>query len=547
MKAIRSAYFLGIGGSGMLPLARFANRRKIRVAGSDPQFHPETMAALGLEGIKVYKNSDLLRIKNYDMVVYSSAIGKDHPEMRAALQAEAEGRLALLHRMEFLNLCFAECRLLFAVAGTHGKTTTASMLAWLLCHLGLDPDVVVGGRPHDMPEGYRIGRGDIGVYETDESDGSFLKSSANLRLLLNIDRDHLDHYGDFETLVQAFEEFLKKGRLVTVNLNDPALAKIVSRLSQQSASSELSPQSALSAPSKRPISSKHSAPSELSSALPSSVEADGHLQVIGYAIKKEIDDEKSSNGDGREGGATKVRRSAWEKDRKKGETIDDLPIAPSYSGYFLDQSDRLEVRQKGRRAGVIALKTAGRAAAENALAVLATAAEAHKRGYIQIPDFHLSSLVKILNQFPGVERRLELIGTIGGAVVYDDYGHHPTAIEAALLALKGKLKKGGTLTVLFQPHRYGRTQLLYHRFAQALLAADRVFLLPIYSAGEKAIEGVDSELIYNALIELDRDKPVFLIKETEMEVPFKDVGKGDIVLGSGAGSISQLLRRFLHC
>lgn len=489
---------LGIGGSGMLPLARFANSRKIRVAGSDPQLDAETIAALVLEGIEVYQEVDPLRLEDWPLVVFSSAIPQEHPEMLAALQRQAEGRAVVLHRMDFLNLCFEDCPTLFAVAGTHGKTTTTSMLAWLLCRLGLDPDVIVGGRPHDMPRGFRVGNGRVGIYETDESDGSFLRSEAALRILLNIDRDHLDHYGDLGTLADAFGQFLRAGRQVTINLNDPALVRIAEAAADQE---------------------------------------DGSPRIVGYSTRVE-------GGAAAYSVAYSGRFLNGEGDRENCNSgLSQSGEGWSEHGQY--QDDRLEIYYEGRRAGLLELKTAGRAIAENALAVLATVAEAHRQGYINIPDFCLGKLIEILNQFPGVERRLERIGTIGGAALYDDYGHHPTAMRAALLALRKRSRKGALLTVIFQPHRYSRTQTLYRQLAQALLVADRIFLLPLYSAGERAVAGVDSALIFNALMELDSSKAIELIEEGEIMLPFRGLSSGDTVIGLGAGNISQLLRQLV--
>ncbi|MCB1321795.1 MAG: UDP-N-acetylmuramate--alanine ligase, partial [Leptospiraceae bacterium] len=180
MKAINnlSVYFIGIGGSGMMPLALMAARCGYRVGGSDRKLDAGKRGALEKAGIVVHSPPDANQIQDQDFVVYSSAIRRDHPEYVRASQCIDTTDMRLMHRMQFLNECLSRYNCQFAVAGTHGKTSTASMLGWALLQLKLQPGILVGGRPIYLPDGIHVGPGDCAVYETDESDGSFLESRA---------------------------------------------------------------------------------------------------------------------------------------------------------------------------------------------------------------------------------------------------------------------------------------------------------------------------------------------------------------------------------
>lgn len=222
----RSVFFIGVGGSGMAPLALFAARAGVRVAGADPGVSAARRRELESAGIAVFAEHNPALIDDYEAVVYSSAIASDHPDRQRAAGRAAAGQLALMHRMDFLSALMEDAKLAFCVAGTHGKTSTSSLIGWALTELGLDPHIVVGGKPLYLPDGFRRGGGLSAIYETDESDGSFLRARAPHRLALNIDHDHLEHYGDFGRLCRAFEDFLAAGETIALNYCDPELARI---------------------------------------------------------------------------------------------------------------------------------------------------------------------------------------------------------------------------------------------------------------------------------------------------------------------------------
>ncbi|MEK7338677.1 MAG: Mur ligase domain-containing protein, partial [candidate division NC10 bacterium] len=189
-KRIRRIHFVGIGGAGMSGIAEVLHNMGYEVSGSDAKAS-EVTGRLEALGIRVFIGHRLEQVAGADVVVRSSAVGTDNPEV-----VEAKQRLTpVIPRAEML----AELMRLkygVAVAGTHGKTTTTSMVASVLARGGLDPTMVIGGRLRSLGTNARLGRGDFLVAEADESDGSFLKLSPTIAVVTTIDEEHLDYYRD---------------------------------------------------------------------------------------------------------------------------------------------------------------------------------------------------------------------------------------------------------------------------------------------------------------------------------------------------------------
>jgi UDP-N-acetylmuramate--alanine ligase len=201
---VRRVHFIGVGGIGMSGLAEILRSMDFDVSGSD-QRDGENTVRLRRLGVKCHVGHDAAHVLGADVVVYSSAIGKDNPELVAALRAGIPSitrgeMLAELMRMKYAVV----------IAGSHGKTTTTSLVATVLRAAGLDPTVVVGGRMASLGSNARLGAGDLLVAEADESDGSFLKLSPTIAAITNVDPEHLDFYGTHEALKRAFVEFAER-------------------------------------------------------------------------------------------------------------------------------------------------------------------------------------------------------------------------------------------------------------------------------------------------------------------------------------------------
>jgi len=203
--AVKQIHFVGIGGAGMSGIAEVLHNLGYHITGSD-QHESATTRALAKRGIKVQIGHDAAHIAGAEAVVTSSAVKGDNPEVIAA----RAGRVPVVPRAVML----AELMRLkqgIAIAGTHGKTTTTSLVTSVLAEAGLDPTFVIGGRLNAAGAHARLGAGDYIVVEADESDASFLNLLPVMAVVTNIDADHMDTYGhDFAKLKQAFVEFIHK-------------------------------------------------------------------------------------------------------------------------------------------------------------------------------------------------------------------------------------------------------------------------------------------------------------------------------------------------
>lgn len=437
----KKMHFIGIGGIGMSGIAEILINLGYDVSGSDLRESEQTKRLRQL-GATIYIGHYPSNIKDYHVVVTSSAISQNNPEIIEAKKR----KIPVIHRSEML----AELVRLkhgIGVAGTHGKTTTSSMLAYILYHGGLNPTAVVGGKVLNFGSNARIGEGQYFVFEADESDGSFLKLLPTIGIVTNIDADHLDHYKYFEGIKEAFITYMNNipfyGYSV-VCMDDPVVAEVLPRI-------------------ERPY--------------------------VTYGFNP---------------GAN-----------FKAANIKLLNGSTMYSCYYND-----------KLLGEIVLNLLGKHNIINSLAVVAVALEL---------GLTFDVIAEAIAQFQGVGRRLEKIGETNGIVVIDDYGHHPTEIRATLDALK---QLGKRVIVVFQPHRYTRTQYLCDEFGQAFTMADELFLTEIYPAGEEPIEGVSSNLIQQS-VKKHEGRDVVVIPHLDQVPDYISsiVRKGDVIVTLGAGDI----------
>ncbi|MEK7688657.1 MAG: UDP-N-acetylmuramate--L-alanine ligase [Deltaproteobacteria bacterium] len=201
---IKHIHFIGIGGSGMSGIAEVLLNLGYNITGSDMKASDITRRLEGL-GAKIFIGHRPEFINGSDVVVYSSAVKKDNPEI-----VSARGKLIpVIPRAEMLAELM-RMKYGIAIAGTHGKTTTTSMIATILGSHGMDPTVVIGGKLNSIGANARLGKGEFLVAEADESDGSFLKLSPTIAVVTNIDREHMDHYRDMDEVRGAYLAFINK-------------------------------------------------------------------------------------------------------------------------------------------------------------------------------------------------------------------------------------------------------------------------------------------------------------------------------------------------
>ncbi|MCM2255100.1 MAG: UDP-N-acetylmuramate--L-alanine ligase [Vicinamibacteria bacterium] len=445
MRGVRRIHFVGIAGAGMSGIAELLLAQGYEVSGSDLKPGPvgERLARLG---VRVETGHAAEHVGDAQVVVVSSAVPVDNAEVLAARQRG----VPVIPRAEML----AELMRLkqgVVVGGSHGKTTTTSMVAAVLEYGGLDPSVIVGGRLRALDSGARMGSGLYLVAEADESDRSFLKLQPVIAVVTNVDREHLDAYADLADVQAAFLDFLNKvpfyGAAI-VCLDDAPLAALLPRLTRR---------------------------------------------VIGYGT----------------GATARV-------------TARDVVLEASGSRYT--------ALVDGRELGSIQLAVPGRHNVLNSLAALAVGLE------LELP---FERIVAGLQSFSGVDRRFQRRGEAGGITVVDDYGHHPAEIRATLETLRLVAGERRTL-VVFQPHRYTRTQALWDDFCTAFADADVLLVCDVYAAGEAVIEGVDARRLAAALRARGHDDVSYAGGVAEAARRLLERARpGDVVLTLGAGNVAQ--------
>src|SRR5438270_534550 len=226
----RHVHFVGIGGIGMSGIAELLANLGYAVSGSDEKKSSVT-ARLSTLGIRVAQGHDATHVGEADVVVVSSAVRPTNAEVREATRRQ----IPVIPRAEMLAELM-RLRFGIAVAGSHGKTTTTSMIALVLERAGLDPTAVIGGRLSAFGSNARLGRGELMVAEADESDRSFLKLFPTIAVMTNIDHEHLENYGGFDDLQQAFVDFANKvpfyGAVIAC-ADDPSLEAVLPRITRR--------------------------------------------------------------------------------------------------------------------------------------------------------------------------------------------------------------------------------------------------------------------------------------------------------------------------
>jgi UDP-N-acetylmuramate--alanine ligase len=223
-KRVKDVHFVGVGGVGMSGIAEILLNLGFRVSGSDLRAS-ETTKRLESLGARIWIGHDANHLEKADVVVFSSAVSSDNPEIAVALAR----RVPVIPRAEMLAELM-RMQTSIAVAGMHGKTTTTSMIAWILSAAGLDPTVVIGGKLDAIGGGAKLGQGDLLVAEADESDRSFLKLYPTIALVTNMDMEHVETYSSMKDIRDAFITFINRipfyGYAI-VCLDDPHVQRII--------------------------------------------------------------------------------------------------------------------------------------------------------------------------------------------------------------------------------------------------------------------------------------------------------------------------------
>ena len=458
-------HFVGIGGVGMAGIAELLARMGYSVSGSDLKDN-ELVQNIRSQGVLVHLNHDCQNLPaNTSVVVYSSAISANNVEI-----VEAKNRnIPTIRRAEMLAELM-RMKYGVAVAGSHGKTTTTSLIAHILRSCDYDPSVAIGGRVQSSSSGASLGGGKFLVAEADESDGSFSLLKPCISVVTNLDSEHLSHYGSFDALTSAFEQFL---------LSLPFYGLAIVCADDQNAFSV------------------------------SLVAKEHGKRVLLYGLGDE--------------GAIRASQIEFAKLSSKFILkIDWRAVAPSKIGHTSEFSVEIPI--------------AGRHMVSNTLAAIGVALEI---------GIEPEKIVESLKEYPGVARRCEVLVDSSHLLMIDDYAHHPKEISATLASVRAGFSKRlseGRLIVVFQPHRYSRTEELFEEFCQCFGEADIVHILDIYPAGEKPIPGIDSSQL---VTKLEHENPLHAEGFDRLaETLNLDLKENDILLTLGAGSIGSFARNF---
>ena len=447
---LNNIHFIGIGGSGMSGIAEVLHNLSYNVTGSDTatSFNTDRLKNLGIRIDFDHKSSNL---KDVDLVVKSTAIDEDNPEVK-----EAKKRLIpVLARAEMLSSLMNNKRGI-AIAGTHGKTTTTSLVASIMSNADLDPTFINGGIINSFNSNAQLGKGEYLIAEADESDKSFLLLQPSVSVITNIEPDHLINYDySFNNLKGAFLEFIKKLPFNGVSIvcgDDPVIKELKQNF-------------------QRP-----------------------HISYGFSSSNDYLLSDFRSNG-----------KQSFFKLMSDSESID------------------------------FTLNMLGK---HNVLNAAAAAILCLQEG------ISIEIIQDSLRKFEGIDRRMQILGerqvNNNHCVYIDDYGHHPTEIEKTIEAIRDSYS-GYKIKMVFQPHRFTRTHDLFDEFVDVLGAVDQLLLLEIYSAGEKAIEDINSSNIKKSLLNAGFNNVELLLdNESVIEELGKNIDSDTVFIFQGAGNISSI-------
>ena len=456
VKTIKNIHFIGIGGVGMSGIARVAHDQGFSVSGSDVRQSRYT-DQLVEAGIKVYIGHDAAHIATGeaqpDIVVVSTAIMENNPEYCEAVSRGIE----IWHRAKMLAYLGRDLDTL-AVAGTHGKTTSSSMLASVIDALGFDPTFLIGGIVRTYGTNAHSGSGSYYVVEADESDKSFTYLSPKAIIVTNVEADHLDHYSGIDEIREQFGVFIgsvpEDGTAIICG-QDPTLVEFARKCCR--------------------------------------------CPMLTYGFDDSCD----------------VRISGYAPHG----------VGSTFTVTFPDETSvQGSVKQNP-----------GIHNALNATGVLAM---------IYALGLDVQAAATALGEFAGVRRRFDLVATVNGVTIVDDYAHHPTEIAATIKAAKQLDFK--RVHVLFQPHRYSRaplfTEVLHDEFASAFDEADYVTFMDVYPAGEVPVPGVSGKTFLNVVLDHQGHPQAAYVPRRIDVVPYlaSKVLPGDLVITMGAGDVVAL-------
>ena len=448
-------HFIGIGGIGMSGIAELMHDLGYKVQGSDRSFN-DNIKRLKTKGIKIFKGHNAKNIYNVTASVYSSAIKKNNSEILACKKYS----IPVVSRADMLAELMKNKKSI-AVAGSHGKTTTTSLIGNILDNANFDPTIINGGVINSYSKNNKFGKGEWLVAEADESDGSFLKLPHQISIITNIDIEHLDYYKTKDNLLAAFESFIFNLPFYGYSIicfDNQYLRKLVKKIKTRN--------------------------------------------IITYSlINKKAD----------------VLVKSIKNDKK--------------SSFFTIKFNKEVNGYKGTYS--FNIKLLGNHNILNGLASIIASL---------IVGVNIDIIKKSLVNYKGVRRRFTFLGKKNKALIFDDYAHHPTEIRATFLAAK---KISNNITVIFQPHRYTRTQILMNEFVSVLSKIKNLYILKTYPAGEKLIKNATAKKLFLNLSKINKNT-IYVDKESSLnKYLYKHTSHKQLIIFMGAGSVSKIAYNFI--
>jgi UDP-N-acetylmuramate--alanine ligase len=454
--AVHKKYFLiGIGGAGMSAIALVLKGMGHSVRGSDIKKSRYTVS-LQNEGIDVLIGHDRKNIGNSDAVIYSTAIPGDNPEIE-----EARTRKIPLYSRSDILAWILNMGKGIAIAGTHGKTTTTSMVSMVVRGLDLDPTIIVGGELNELGSNAINGNSEYIIAEACESDGSFLKYRPFISVITNIEGDHFDYYKDLNELEESFVRFMsntKQDGWLIMNGDETDIDSIPDR---------------------------------------------EDLNIITFGLLGHNDI-----------------------------CANNIEYHDLVSGFELEIKSK-----KGTEKIKVRLNVPGLHNIKNSLAAF---------GVFAALGLDPGEAAGALKHFTGVKRRFEKRGEKNGALIFDDYAHHPSEIKATLEAAATKENKKRIIAV-FQPHRYSRLAHLNEDFSRSFGNSDILIITDVYGAGEQPVPGINGKMLIDSIIENDYENKIAYIPKLA-DIPEyleQELRAGDILLLMGAGDITRVTDELL--
>ncbi|HWT27152.1 MAG TPA: UDP-N-acetylmuramate--L-alanine ligase, partial [Mobilitalea sp.] len=456
-------HFMGIGGSGMAPIAVIAKKSGFDVSGCDCNEASYYSDALHESGIDIKIGHDCEHLEGVDILAVTPAvfdINPNHPEI-----VEGRKRNILMTWQEFMGKYLQKDKLVVAVAGTHGKSTTTVLMGLALEAGGLDPIVEAGTIYRPWGGGFRLSESEYFVCEADEFNHNFLNYSPSVIIINNIEMDHPEFYKDFTEFKGAFKKFISNmkhpGTLV-VNEESEGIRDVLLEMKDWL--------------------------------------QENKVKVIGYYLEHKFDFSFSAEYRG-------------EINRFNEEGIDFDVYGPNM--------------KEGFKLGLL-----GAHNVSNSLGVLSAAVEL---------GVNIEVLKEIFQKYKGIGRRTELIDEVNGIKVYDDYGHHPTAIAAVLDTFRTTYPNK-KLYAIVEPHQISRLKLFANEFIAALNKADEAIITKIYIGREinKELEPVDMVSLISK-VEAGKASYIEDFNDIADTISFK-VRPGDIIIVFGAGNSHKLTK-----